>query len=246
MGEIVFVSGTDTGVGKSVATAWLASMLAPARRVALVKAVQTGTTAPREDGDEAFYRSVLEERGLLQPVSTTTLIALPAPLAPSVAARRAEQTVDVAWLAAECRRIAREHDITLVEGAGGLLVPINDTADMAALAGALEAPLIVVTRPGLGTMNHTALTVEAAQHRGLPVELLICSGLARVPEVVEQANLRFFRERFPQIPLIALQRAGFEWPGALARLRPRIMGEAPPFLRGVLLLPLQIDDTIPG
>jgi len=72
--------------------------------------------------------------------------------------------------------VAEARDLTLVEGSGGFLVPIDEKRDFADLALRLEASLAVVVRPGLGTLNHTALTLEAAERRGLKVPLLVCSG----------------------------------------------------------------------
>lgn len=224
-----FITGTDTDVGKTVATAWLASALAPRARVAVVKPVQTGTLDPASDGDEAFYR-----RHLGAGVTLETIESLPEPLAPSIAAERAGVRVELAPIVERCRAIARGHDVTLVEGAGGLLVTINERDDMATLAQALDAPLAVVIRPALGTLNHTMLTVEAAERRGLAVELLICSGFPDDAGVVELENLRFLRARLPALPLVVLRRGGLNT-GGLEELRPRLLGESPPILRGVEL-----------
>jgi len=242
-GRTYFITGTDTDVGKTVATAWLASALAPGRRVALVKPVQTGARDPAVDGDEGFFRRAL---GVLAAgVTFATLESLPEPLAPSIAAARAGRRVDLDSLAARCREIAAAHDLTLVEGAGGLLVTLDETpgagADMADLAAALDAPLVVVIRPLLGTLNHTMLTVEAAERRGLSVELLICSGYPDVPSVVERENLRFLRRRYPQLPLLVLRRAALDGDEGLEALRPWLLGEPPALLRG-----LSLPDAPPG
>ena len=242
-GRTYFVTGTDTDVGKTVATVWLASALAPGHRVALVKPVQTGASDPAVDGDEGFYRRALGP--LAARVTLTTLESLPEPLAPSIAAARAGRRVDVDALVARCRAIAAAHDLTLVEGAGGLLVTLDETPgggmDMAGLAAALDAPLVVVIRPALGTLNHTLLTVEAAQRRGLPVELLICSGYPDAPGPVEQENLRFLRRRYPRLPLLVLGHAALDAGEGLEALRPWLLGEPPALLRG-----LSLPDAPPG
>ena len=233
MGRIVLVTGTDTGVGKTVAAAWLAWKASRAGRVALLKAVQTGGD-PGVDGDEAFYRTAL--RGT--EVTLGTLASFPEPLAPLIAARRAGRRLDFESLARRCESAAAAHDLTLVEGSGGLLVPLDEERDFADLALCLDASLAVVVRPGLGTLNHTALTLEAAERRGLEVPLLICSGASPDPDVVEAENLRFLaalREaRQPGSPmaLLVIERA----PGAGAsrpeRLAVRIEGPAPGWLSG--------------
>ena len=187
MGRIVLVTGTDTGVGKTVAAAWLAWKASRAGRVALIKAVQTGAD-PGVDGDEAFYRAAL--RGT--DVTLGTLASFREPLAPRIAARRAGRPLDFEALARRCESAAADHDLTLVEGSGGLLVPLDEERDFSDLALRLEAPLAVVVRPGLGTLNHTALTLEAADRRGLEVPLLICSGASPDPDAVESENLLLF------------------------------------------------------
>jgi dethiobiotin synthetase len=226
MGKILLVTGTDTGVGKTIAAAWLAKTLATHTRVALVKAVQTGAVDPLVDGDEAAYRAFTGNPA----IATHTLATFSEPLAPSIAARRAGRKIAPALLVKECKAIARRYDITIVEGAGGLLVPIAKAFDFADLAKALQAPLVIVIRPGLGTLNHTMLTVEAAERRGLSIEALVCSGLSPKRPVVEVENLRFLQERYPKLPLIALYKAT---PRELARLalRPRYLGKAPGMFR---------------
>ena len=235
-GSMLFVTGTDTDVGKTVATAWLGWALAShARRVALVKPFQTGTAEPSVDGDEAFYRRALGEAATLR-----TLTTLPEPLAPAIAAARAGVTLSPAEAVRQCRAIAEEHDVTLVEGAGGLLVSITNEVDMADLAAGLGAPLVLVVRPALGTLNHTLLSVEAAERRGLEVALLVVSGYASPPEVVEAENLRYLRSRLPTIPMLVLGRADLEAAGFVERLSSRLAGDAPTFLAGVSLAPLDV------
>lgn len=227
--RVLFVTGTDTGVGKTVVAAWLARTLARDARVALVKPFQTGVADPARDGDEAFYRAAL--RGT--PVAIRTLVALSEPLAPSIAAERASAPIDVAAALAECRALARDHDIVLTEGAGGLLVPIDGATDMAAFAAALDASLVVVARPALGTLNHTALTLEAAERRGLAVELLVISGYPRRAGVVERENLHFLRARYPHIPIVTLADAPLAPPDPLAGLDARAYGPPSPLFGAV-------------
>ncbi len=234
----IFVTGTDTGVGKTVVAAWLAATLAPRRRVALLKPFQTGATDPATDGDEAFYRAALGDEA----VDIRTLVSLPEPLAPSIAAERVGVAIDVASALVECRALASQHDITLVEGAGGLLVSITAEHDMAGFAAALDASLVVVARPSLGTLNHTTLTLEAAQRRGLPVEMLVVSGFPADAGVTERENLRWFRDRYPALPLVVLAEAALAPSDPLAGLDPHILGPVPDLLAG-LGLPDQPSDS---
>ncbi len=227
MGEVVLVTGTDTGVGKTVSASWLAWRASRRGSVALIKAAQTGAD-PRVDGDEAFYRGALSGVD----VTIETLAAFPEPLAPSIAARRAGRQVDFEALARRCEQVAASRDVTLVEGSGGLLVPLDEEHDFADLAARLGARLVVVVRPGLGTLNHTALTLEAAARRGLAVDALVCSGVSPEPKVVEQENLRFFRERYAEIPLVVAPRAAEAELRRPERLAVRVEGELPRWLGG--------------
>ena len=228
MSRTLFVTGTDTGVGKTVVAAWLAASLAPNASVALVKPFQTGAVDPAAEGDEAFYRAALGDEA----VTIRTLVTLPEPLAPSIAAERAGVPIDVAAALVECRALAKRSDITIVEGAGGLLVSITPDHDMASFAAALDATLVVVARPSLGTLNHTALTLEAAARRGLPVELLVISGFPKDAGVVEWENLRYLRDRYPALPLIVLAEAPLAPSDPLAGLDPHTLGPTPLLLAG--------------
>ncbi len=230
MGRILLVTGTDTGVGKTIVATWLAWLTSRSQRVALVKAVQTGAD-PAVDGDEAFYRAALAGH----PVTTTTLATFPEPLAPSIAARRSGKRVRAQDIARSCMDIAQDHDLTIVEGSGGLMVPIDEDTNFADFAGALSADLVLVIRPGLGTLNHTALTLEAAFGRNLSVEMLVCNGLAAKPRPLEIENLRFLRDHYPQISLITLRRLGRANLHRLSLLRPQILGDPPPLMQGSTL-----------
>ncbi len=225
MGKILLVTGTDTGVGKTVAAAWLAKILASHAKVALVKAVQTGAD-PLVDGDEASYKSLTNNPA----IATYTLASFPEPLAPSIAARRAGKKISPTTIVQRCLAIAKGHDFTIVEGAGGLLVPIAKGFDFADLAKALKASLVVVIRPGLGTLNHTMLTVEAAERRGLHIEALILNGFSPKRTVVEVENLRFLRARYPKLPLITLEKARKAQLAKL-HLKPGVYGALPPLLQ---------------
>jgi dethiobiotin synthetase len=163
-GRGYFVTGTDTAVGKTVVTAALAAALRAAGvDVALLKPVQSGALADDPEGDAAL-------------LGAECVYAFRAPLAPLIAAREERATVELEPILERARRLAAEHELLLVEGAGGLLVPLADGLDVAGLAAALELPLIVVARADLGTVNHTLLTLEAARARGLAVAAVVLNG----------------------------------------------------------------------
>ena len=158
----LFVTATDTGVGKT----WVACALARAAarrglRVAVMKPCETG------DGDDGERLLAAAGRTIDPALARPYRFHLPA--SPEVAARAEGAAVDVARIEAAFARLTRDADFTIVEGAGGLLVPVAPGVLMADLAARLGLPLLVVARAALGTVNHTLLTLEAARARQLGV-----------------------------------------------------------------------------
>ena len=180
----VVVTGTDTGVGKTVVTAGLAvSLRRRGLRVAVVKPAQTGL-APGEAGDLDEVRRLAGIEDLHE------FIRFPDPLAPATAARRAgTSTPTVGELADRISRL-RDRDIVLVEGAGGLLVELGrDGGTVADLAALLNAPSVVVARPGLGTLNASALTCEALRSRGIRCLGIVIGAWPVRPDLAAVCNL---------------------------------------------------------
>ncbi|MEU2431889.1 dethiobiotin synthase [Streptomyces sp. NPDC007861] len=183
---ILVVSGTGTEIGKTVVTAAVAALATTrGRTVAVLKPAQTGLAAG-ETGD-AQQAARLAGGG----AASVELARFPEPLAPATAARRAGlppvRPQDVAEAA---RKLAAEHDLVLVEGAGGLLVRFDDRGGtLADVARLLRAPVLVVAPAGLGTLNTTALTAEALRARSLePLGVVVGSWPAR-PDLAARCNL---------------------------------------------------------
>jgi dethiobiotin synthetase len=198
---IIIVTGTDTGVGKTVVTAALAVR---SGSVAVVKPAQTGVVAG-EPGDLA------EVTRLTGVTDVHEGVRLRDPLAPTTAARReGVQLPSVEAQAHVIDDLARDHDTVLVEGAGGLLVGLDaEGNNLADLAACLAAPfdLVVVTRAGLGTLNHTGLTVEALRKRGLPIQGLVIGSWPTEPDLAERCNLEDLPE-VTGVPVIGRIPAG--------------------------------------
>jgi len=178
-----FVTGTDTGVGKTtVACAILAAARARGLRVDAVKPVETGCRLTA-DGLYPADAAALARACFDDESKARALQVYRAPLAPSVAAELEGIPIDLEAMADAIRNLRQggfdrplhPPEFFLVEGAGGLLVPLTDTVDMAGLAASLELPLIIVARDGLGTINHTLLTLEAAERRNLTVAGVVLS-----------------------------------------------------------------------
>ena len=173
---VVVITGTGTGVGKTIATAALASC---APDVAVCKPVQTGS-----DDDLAEIARLSGAREL---VSVARYPDALAPVAAAAAAGRslpsAEQIIDVV------RRVDRPGRLTLVEGAGGLLVELAaGGVTLRDLAVELVAPVLVVCEAGLGTLNHTALTLEALEHKGISCAGLVIGSWPENPGAAEAFN----------------------------------------------------------
>lgn len=189
--RVSLVTGTDTGVGKTVATAALAvTHVAAGRSVAVVKPVQTGL-APRVPGDADEVRR-------LAGVDAYELVRLPEPLAPeSAAVRSGAELASVHELAAGCLTAAGDVDVVLVEGAGGVAVRLDgDGGSILALGRALEwhdvpdelLDVVVVVRAGLGTLNHTELTVTAVRRAGLRLAGLVIGSWPAEPDLAARCN----------------------------------------------------------
>jgi len=209
----LFVTGTDTGVGKTfVACALAAALRARGLRVGVMKPVETGVVCEPEDA-----LALRAAAGDPAPLDDVCPYRLRAPLAPAVAARLEGVTLDVDRLVALARRRRREADLLLVEGAGGLLVPIAGRVTWAELASRLGLPLLIVAANRLGTVNHCALTARAAAAAGLSVRGFVLSRPA--PEADESAATNADTiAALTGLPLLAELGHGPVAPGAAARL----------------------------
>jgi dethiobiotin synthetase len=184
------VSGTGTGVGKTVVTAAIAALAqAAGSSVAVVKPAQSGT-GPGEPGDLTVVQRLT---GILD---LHEMVRYDEPLAPASAARvSGRRPVDLRTARTLIHDLANSHDLVLVEGAGGLLVRYDEAGTtIADLAGWLEVPVVVVTRSDLGTLNHTALTLEALAHRTLDVAGVVVGAWPREPDLACRTNLEDLEE----------------------------------------------------
>lgn len=173
----LFITGTDTGVGKTHVACGLARALRGAGvDVGAMKPVATGFAGnsklptPNSKHPPPTDTDLLQQaaRSIDSPELVTPFAYRP-PISPDQAARLARRPVHLAPILAAYRALARRHDVMIVEGVGGLLVPLGPRLLVADLARALGLPLLIVARAGLGTLNHTLLTLEAARRRGLRV-----------------------------------------------------------------------------
>jgi len=168
-GKVLFVTGTDTGVGKTLVTAALARHLVrKGLSVGVMKPVETGVSDCSQLGPDAALLKWAAE-SISQTDEDISPYRFPAPLAPAIAASRAQIRINYSDLLAKAQQVITRHDFTLIEGAGGLMVPLAGGLLMADFAKALKSPLLVICRPNLGTINHTLLTLFCAHNMDLQV-----------------------------------------------------------------------------
>lgn len=197
-----FVTGTDTGVGKTRASAALLHALRGRHaRCVGMKPVAAGTDAEGHNEDVLALRAA---SSIAVAPSLDNPVLLADPVSPHIAAARAGRAIDIAAIVAAYRALASEADAVVVEGAGGFLVPLSDRHTGADLAAALGLPVILVVGLRLGCLNHALLTRDAIAARGLVLAGWIVNRLdPAMPE--QEANLDYLRAQLPA-PLLA------DWP----------------------------------
>jgi dethiobiotin synthetase len=180
-GPGLFVTGTDTGVGKT----WVACRLAEALRR---EGLRVGVFKPAESGDGGDAAALAQAAGCMLPLSLIRPYRFKRPLAPAVAADLEGKKVSLSLIKQAYGVVSEVSDWTLVEGAGGLLVPYAKGLDGAGVAKALGLPLLIVARAGLGTINHTLLTLEAARKRRLKVLGVLLNGKVKAGDSSVRTN----------------------------------------------------------
>jgi dethiobiotin synthetase len=194
----IFVTGTDTGCGKTaVACALARSVRAAGLRVRVLKPIETGC----EDGRAADALALAEAAQDDAPLERLCPYRFALPAAPEVAARAEGVAIELERIDAALGLARRDADLVIVEGAGGLLVPISGELDMAGLATRLGLPLLVAARASLGTINHTLLTLEAARARELRVVGVVISHTTSALSPADRRNLDLLLGRLP-VPLL--------------------------------------------
>ena len=223
-GDVVLVTGTDTGVGKTwIGCALVRALRAEGRSVSVRKPAETGCLSRDGELYPADAALLREAAGPGESLADVCGVRLAEPLAPAVAAARAGAVIEPAAIVAEIAAASRRFDLVVVEGAGGLLVPLSGRYGYADLARDLGARLILVVGARLGAINATLLTLEVAVARGLPVAGLVVNHFAATEDLATRtlaASLRHLTD----VPVLAEVAQG-EDPATrlrdLAQLAPR-------------------------
>lgn len=197
MDNVIFVSGIDTDAGKTYATAWLAKRyMEQGFSVATMKFIQTGNNGFSED--ILAHRRIMgisplpEDRDL-----TTSPVIFTYPASAQLAARIDGRDIDVASIDRSVETLSGRYDIVLVEGAGGLMVPIADDFFTVDYVASRKLPIIIVTNGILGSINHTVLSLEAIRSRGISLHSVIYNTYFDKDEIIAE-DTRGFIDRYLQ------------------------------------------------
>lgn len=187
----ILITGTDTGIGKSVVTAGLAGALR-------LRGIDVGVMKPIQSGGRRLAGKLVSEDALLaikaagveDSLEEVNPICLEVPLAPAEAAKKVNCVLSVGELTGAYEKLKNRHQIMLVEGAGGLCTPFLDNNFLVAhLARAWELPILVVARGSLGTINHTVLTIEYARSLGLEIIGVIMNACSCYQEALNNSTI---------------------------------------------------------
>ncbi|MBW7898027.1 ATP-dependent dethiobiotin synthetase BioD 1 [Candidatus Brocadiaceae bacterium B188] len=205
MGKGYFITGTDTHVGKTMVAGGLAALYRnKGLDVGVMKPIATGCKRVNNTliSDDAIFlknsAEVDDEYELINPVS------LEQPLAPTIAARLSDTKIDLEKIRMAYDSLCERHEYLIIEGIGGLLVPIDEYYFVVDLAYEMELPVIVVCRPNLGTINHTLLTVSYAREHGLTVKGIVMNeSTENGNDVVMRTNIDEIK-RLTGLPLLGV------------------------------------------
>jgi len=202
MGEGIFITGTDTGVGKTYVAAGIARGLKRS-------GVDVGVMKPAESGCKSRAGrlvpgdalKLMRSAGIRDSLDLVNPYRFKRPLAPSLAAEIARKEIDPEKIISAYQRLALRHDFMIVEGAGGIMVPLWQDFTYLDLARAFGLPVVIVARPGLGTINHTLLTISALQHGGLTVSGVVLSYTRETRAGLAEKTNPFVIEKLSGIPV---------------------------------------------
>jgi dethiobiotin synthetase len=209
MARGLFITGTDTGVGKTCVAAGIASALrGQGVEVGVMKPVETGCTVRKGALEPNDALSLMRAAKVDDDLDLVNPYRFKVPIAPSVAAAQEGTSIDMRRLATTFRKLARKHAFMIVEGAGGILVPLTARRSFLDLAALLCLPVLIVARPGLGTINHTLLTVMALRYRKLPIAGIVLNHSRNQRSGEAERTNPAVIEHQSGVPVIAIVRHG--------------------------------------
>ncbi len=201
----LLITATDTGIGKTVIAAAIAQALRrQGHQVAVFKPCGSGCVLRREglvSEDAEFLAHCADAR---HPLDLICPQRYAEPLAPAIAAQRSGRPLDWDSIDRSIRLMSRDSDVMIVEGIGGILVPMDEKRTFLDVAAELQAPAVVVARPALGTINHTLLTLQALRSRNIPIAGVVINRYPTdTPGLAEETNPRAI-ENWGNVPILAI------------------------------------------
>lgn len=173
----LFITGTDTGVGKTLVAGGIAHLLTrQGLKVGVFKPVASGCRSEREGliSDDAEFLSFCAQSEM--PLTVINPVTFQTPAAPIVCIRHEHRPMDYEQIATAYTYLCEHSDVVIVEGIGGVLVPLTETETLLDLAVEFDLPTLIVARPDLGTINHSLLTIKAVRDAGLPLAGVVMNG----------------------------------------------------------------------
>lgn len=196
----VFITGTDTGVGKTVVAAAIAGALR-------LNGVDVGVMKPVQSGNDDDAAFLTKSAGVSDDPSLIVPYSFREPIAPSLAAKLEGVSVDIDAIKGAYSALADRHEFVVVEGAGGIMVPLVEKGPESYLVSDLirdlGLPTLIVARAGLGTINHTLLTIDHARSKGINVAGVVVNGYPETPNLSEKNNPQMI-EKLSGIPVVSI------------------------------------------
>jgi dethiobiotin synthetase len=203
MGKGVFITGTDTGVGKTfVAVKLIEAMKNKGLKVCPMKPVESGCRIRKDRLIPEDTVKMLKASGLKESIDVVNPYRLRHPLAPSIAAEIEGVRINKKKIFLAYNRLLSKYDVTIVEGAGGIMVPIYKNYLFLNLVEELNLPVVIVSRPSLGTINHTLLTIEALKNKKLNILGVIINYSARIKKGLPERTNPEVIEKLGRVPLL--------------------------------------------
>jgi len=206
MTKQLFITGIDTGVGKTYATGLIAKGL-------LIRGFKTITMKPIQTGNDNFSEDILEHRKLMginltsfDKENITSPYIFKYPASPHLAAKLENKEIDIKIIIKNIEILENFFEYILIEGAGGLMVPINENFLVVDLIKQLNLETIIVSSSKLGSINHTLLSIEAILKRGIKLKGIIYNEFPNANNIIKENNLEVIKHFYPKIPIYRMKK----------------------------------------
>lgn len=203
--KAIFITGTDTGVGKTAISASLAAFFSLKKElnVGVMKPFESGLARTGRDESASDARLLKEASGTSDTLEEINPYTFETPLAPEAAAKQENVVIDIDKVSKTFQKLRERHNVLVIEGAGGVLVPIGEGFFFCDLMKTWEIPVIIVSRLGLGTINHTLLTNVFLQSMGISVLGVILNDIDGVGDIAAKTNPQMLQQ-YLNVPILGI------------------------------------------